>query len=163
MSPNFGKLQQRYSNTISEKTQIRHKRFARADGRCRRGETCSQPTRRCSMRPAPNVAERAGFEPAIPCRIHDFQSCALDRTMRPLHYLMTNYTRASGFGQIGVDCRRGTEQKIGPTMSSRTVGSSPPTRTAAGKGSSPAQSDTLGRRWYSMTLVIALELAGRLE
>jgi hypothetical protein len=30
------------------------------------------------------MAEREGFEPSIPCRIHDFQSCALDRTMRPL-------------------------------------------------------------------------------
>ena len=34
----------------------------------------------CSIR----LAEREGFEPSIPCRIHDFQSCALDRTMRPL-------------------------------------------------------------------------------
>ena len=31
------------------------------------------------------MAEREGFEPSIPCGIHDFQSCALGRTMRPLH------------------------------------------------------------------------------
>jgi hypothetical protein len=36
------------------------------------------------VRTAANVAEREGFEPSIPCGIHDFQSCALGRTMRPL-------------------------------------------------------------------------------
>ena len=32
----------------------------------------------------PNKAEREGFEPSRLLHLHDFQSCALDRTMRPL-------------------------------------------------------------------------------
>ena len=31
------------------------------------------------------TAERAGFEPARACALHDFQSCALGQAMRPLH------------------------------------------------------------------------------
>ena len=31
------------------------------------------------------MAEKRGFEPRIPCGIHDFQSCALGRTRRLLH------------------------------------------------------------------------------
>lgn len=31
------------------------------------------------------MAERVGFEPTIPCGIHAFQACALNRAMRPLH------------------------------------------------------------------------------
>ncbi len=30
------------------------------------------------------MAERVGFEPTNPCRLHTFQACALNQTTRPL-------------------------------------------------------------------------------
>ena len=47
------------------------------------------------------LAEREGFEPSIPCGIHDFQSCALGQTMRPLH-AGDDYSGGSRFPQISM-------------------------------------------------------------
>ena len=46
-----------------------------------------------------DMAEREGFEPSIPCRIHDFQSCALDRTMRPLRATICSVYRPANYYQ----------------------------------------------------------------
>ena len=51
-----------------------------------------------------DVAEREGFEPSIPCRIHDFQSCALDRTMRPLRVCDKIILEMDGYSKSEAGC-----------------------------------------------------------
>ena len=60
-----------------------------------------------------DMAEREGFEPSIPCRIHDFQSCALDQTMRPLPVDQLHYTQATRFHQIQAGCQQSFPFNIG--------------------------------------------------
>ena len=47
-------------------------------------------------------AERAGFEPATPCGVHDFQSCALDQ-LCDLSSSSKIITMGRGFANLGAE------------------------------------------------------------
>ena len=42
------------------------------------------------------MAEGVGFEPTMPCGIHDFESCAFNRALPPLQVLTIKRLRESG-------------------------------------------------------------------